>query len=291
MTDLTVVTPSYAPDFELFRDLHASVLRHTAADVVHHVIVPAADRALFGEFAGARCQVHTVGEFLPAGLHRVPGANVWINRRRPWPPVRGWIVQQLVKLAATARIDAGVLLTADSDVLFVREVTAATFRAPDGGVRLYRAPGAVDGSLPRHVLWHRVARELLGLPADGVTPPLPDYVSPLMSWDPRLVRDMLARVEQVAGRPWTDAIGGRLHFSEGILYGVHADEFAGAERAGHASAASLCHCHWDEVPLDEEAAAAFVRARDPGDVAVMISAKSRTPLDVRRAAWTVVDAS
>ena len=46
----------------------------------------------------------------------------------------------------------------------------------------------------------------------------------------------------------------------------------------------LCHSYWDESPLDAAQATRFVQSLPAGDVALMISAKSRTPLDVRRAA-------
>ena len=45
-----------------------------------------------------------------------------------------------------------------------------------------------------------------------------------------------------------------------------------------------CHNYWDELPLDLDAALSFVgRARDD-DIALMISAKSRTELSIRRQA-------
>jgi hypothetical protein len=36
-------------------------------------------------------------------------------------------------------------------------------------------PNQIDKQLRRHMIWHRVARELLGLPA--TEPPYPDYIS------------------------------------------------------------------------------------------------------------------
>ena len=41
--DLDVITPSYAPDFELCADLNASVLRHGGGRVRHTIIVPPKD--------------------------------------------------------------------------------------------------------------------------------------------------------------------------------------------------------------------------------------------------------
>jgi hypothetical protein len=46
----------------------------------------------------------------------------------------------------------------------------------------------------------------------------------------------------------------------------------------------LCHSYWDPSPLNLDTAERFARAVPDEDVAVMISAKSHTPLEVRRTA-------
>ena len=116
-------------------------------------------------------------------------------------------------------------LLADSDVVFVRPVTAETFRK-DGRLTYYRSDEAVHASMPRHIIWHDVARRLLGLPPAG-PPPLPDYISPLNVWDRQAVLALRDRIEQVTGRPWLDAIGSQLHVSEFMLYGVFVEEVLG----------------------------------------------------------------
>ena len=117
---------------------------------------------------------------------------------RKFPPVRGWILQQVVKLAAVAASKDDVVLVADSDLEFVRPATVETF-VRDGVVRFYRKPRAVDERLRRHMAWHRTARVLLGLPP--AEPPYTDYISSLPAYDPAIVRRMLARVTAASGRP------------------------------------------------------------------------------------------
>lgn len=281
MTDFAVITPSYAPDFELCRDLNRSVLRWTDPGVVHHIITPSRDRPLFAPLAGARTRLWTVSDFLPRRMIPLPSANFWLNLRRPFPPVRGWVQQQVVKMQAATRIDADLLVLADSDVLFVQPITTETFRI-DGRPRFYRLDSEVDERLPRHLTWHAVARRLLGLaPADP--PPLPDYISAFNVWDRSTVRAMTERVERATGRHFVDAVAGELHVSEFILYGVFVDEVLGADEVAPTDD-MLCHSYWDERPLDAVQAARFVRDRPADHVALMISAKSRTPLEVRRAA-------
>ncbi|MFV2083726.1 MULTISPECIES: DUF6492 family protein [Micromonosporaceae] len=286
MTELAVVTPSFGPDFELCAALHRSVLAHSPASVRHHIIVPRADLPRFGALRGDRTVLHDEAEFLPSSVRSLPGTKYSVNLRRPFPPLRGWILQQVIKLSAAARIPADVVVLVDSDIEFVRPFSAATFRHDDV-VRFYRQPDEVDQRLPRHVRWHEVARELLGLPAQP--PPYPDYVSSLLAWDPVIVRGLLQRIESVTGRRWADVVGAQLHFSEWTLYGVYVDEVLGGQAAtGFATTDSRCHAYWEEVPLDESSVARFVAGIGPDDVAVMISAKSRTPLELRRAAITAL---
>jgi hypothetical protein len=283
MSSVAVITPSYAPDFELCRDLNRSVLEWTPPDVDHHVIVPARDRKLFGRLRGPRTEVWTVDQFVPSRMLPVPRMNMWLNVRRPYPPVRGWVMQQVVKLRAAAALGADVLVLADSDVIFVRPVTEDTFES-DGRVRFYRSDDAVDEEMRRHVMWHDVARRLLGLPPAG-PPPLPDYVSALNVWERRVVLALRDRIERVTGRPWLDAIASELHVSEFILYGVFVDGVLGTSADVFAADSMLCHSYWGSSPLAPAAAAGFVRGLSPEDVAVMISAKSGTPLEVRREAF------
>lgn len=292
-SEMLVVTPTYAPDLELFSDLHESVLRCFPADVRHMAVVPETDLPLFRRFEGPRCLVSGVREVLPVlalPFLRLMGSRVWINLRRPVPPLRGWIIQQLVKLSVASQVSEQIIITADSDLVFIRPVTVATF-ALDGKTRLYRLDEGVTAALPRHLRWHAVAHELLGLPP-APPPPLPDYVSPLIPWDRDVANRMLRRIEQVTGRRWLDVVGKELHFSECMLYGVFADQFEGAEHVT-LTAESLCHSYWDPVigqhaPLSTGQAEAWLATVGPGDVAYMISAKSHTPMAVRRAAHTSV---
>jgi Family of unknown function (DUF6492) len=283
MTTLAVITPSFGPDFELCAALHASVIAHSPESVQHHIIVPPRDVALFRRLAGPRAQIHEETEFLPRSFRPVPGMNFSLNLRRPFPPLRGWILQQIIKLAAAARADADVVLLVDSDIEFIRPFGPDTFRR-DGVVRFYRKPDEVDDRLPRHMTWHRVSRSLLGLPAGS--PPYPDYVSSLMAWDPVVVRKLLDKVQSTTGQRWFDAVGRQLHFSEWTLYGVFVDEVLGGASRRFSTDDSLCHAYWDEIPLTERTLREFLTSTGADDIAVMVSAKSRTPMAVRQAGFS-----
>ncbi len=285
MTRLAVVTPSYGPDLDLCADLNRSVLRHCPPDVVHEIVVPAADLRRFRPLAGERTRVRSVRQVLNPGIRHVPGSNVWVDLSHPFPPVRGWIVQQIVKLAVAAQADADLVLLVDSDIVFVRPVVPASY-VVDDSVVLYRWDDGVRPDMPRHVRWHQVARQLLGLPAPRAGR-LPDYICCPCPWDPEVVRSLLAHVERVTGRPWQRAIAAQMHFSEDILYGVYVDEVLGWRTGPAVTDDMRCINHYDEVPLDREGLRRVLAAASPPATAtaVMVSAKSGTPLEQRRAAF------
>ena len=288
MTRIAVITKSFAPDFELCAALNRSVLDNAPDTVQHHIIVPRPDLKLFGRLASARTHIRCDADLLPRTFVRVPFSNITVNLRRPFPPVRGWIQQQVIKLAAVAASEDDVVLIADSDVEFVRPFTAEMF-VRDGTVRFFCKPNHVDKRLPRHITWHRVARALLGLPP--AEPPYPDYISSLVAWDPMIVRRMLARVAATTGHPWPTAIAGQIDFSECVLYGVFVDGVINAPANSFSSTDSLCAVYWEQTPLTEESAAEFVRSVRPTALAAVIQSKSLTPPALRTATFAALRAA
>lgn len=285
---LAIVTPSHAPDLASFRRLHASVLRWSDPGVRHIVAVPQQDVALFSSQADDRLEVVGYRGLLPrefiettrlARLRGLPrGYRIGaINARRPWPPIRGWMLQQIVKLALVSRLEDDVALLIDSDVLAVAPLDESVFRRGEA-VRLYRLPGGVDDGMTRHRRWLSESARLLGQSAAETDSP--DYIAPLNSWSPTVVRAALDRVSEVTAMPWSRAVGRSLDFSEFMLIG----SFASAARDGRTYAAdrSLCHSHWDPRPLDLIEARAFVETLAPDDVALHIQSNSATSEEVLR---------
>lgn len=282
MTELAVITPSFRGDAEIFSDLHRSVLEFTPHDTVHHVFVPHRDKHLFVQYEGPRCKIWTSSELMPKRYRRVGGGDSYVNALRPWPPLRPWITQQAIKMAAAGRLDADIVLVADSDVVLVRPVRAKRFSV-NGQRILYREEKGVTADMERHVIWHQVARDLLGLP-QAPPPPLTDYVSSFNFWQPAAVRAIQQRIRAATGRDWLDAFTSQLHISEFILYGVFIDEIASTPEARPPGDNTVCHNTWQRTPMDHDEAIAFADRLGPDAVAMMISAKSRTPVDIRRAA-------
>jgi hypothetical protein len=291
---LAVVTPTHRNDLQLFADLHRSVLLHTEECVKHYVVVPGDDVGLFAEMAGPRCIIIPEESQYSPGYRSMGALNhilrplpcipshariAAINTRHPFSPIRGWVMQQVLKMELSRQLNVDTILLVDSDVELVRPLDELMLRR-GGRAMLYRRPDAVNINLPRHMQWHTVARRLLGLsPAQF---PAPDYVTSFCVWEPDVIRTMIKRIEQVTSRPWMDSITGQRTFSEWTLYGVFAEEVMQYEKEA-LTESSLCHSYWGTVPLTIESAAGFISGMNPDDVAILIQSKTQTPRTVRRA--------
>lgn len=285
---LVVVTPSHAPDYVSFQMLHASVVRNTDPTTRHIVVVPDEDVQLFSTLGGGRLVVRGYRSLLPdairsttwlARLPRLPrGFRIAaVNIRRPWPPLRGWILQQIVKMALVRELDEDVALLIDSDVFVARPLTESLFRR-DTAVRLYRLPHGLTPAMKRHLAWRRTAHKLL-LPPDE-DPQSADYITPFATWSPEVVRQCLARVEAQSEMPWYAAVGSRLEFSEFILYGTFATTLA-KPGLTYTSELNLCHSYWTPEPLTSSAAEAFIASMPADALAIHVQSTSGTDEQVR----------
>jgi hypothetical protein len=123
------------------------------------------------------------------------------------PPIHGWFVQQLVKLAIADRVATPFYLTLDADVVCVRP-TAYDDLVVDGRALVQTTP-------PNHPEWNDDAERVLRLPRSerqyAVTPALlaPQAVAELAAHVERLVRPRLRRFVSwrsflLRNLPWTE---------------------------------------------------------------------------------------
>jgi hypothetical protein len=97
---------------------------------------------------GAGVLVRCETDLLPRSFVPVPFSNFTVNLGRPFPPIRGWILQHVRKLAAAAASEEDVVLLVDSDVEFLRAFNVETF-VRNGVVRFYGKPNEIGERLPR----------------------------------------------------------------------------------------------------------------------------------------------
>ena len=141
--------------------------------------------------------------------------------------------------------------------------------------------------MKRHMRWREITAELLGL--EGPSPDCADYVAGVVSWSPDVVRRMLTRVEEIAGRPWPAVISSQLDFSEFMLYGEFLAALGSASEKAFTSDTTLCHSRWDPSPLGRTEAAEFTASMSPGDIAIHVQSNSGTPEEILDYIAAVVD--
>jgi hypothetical protein len=270
------VTVSYGPDRDRCALLSRS-LEAFAPSGEHWIVVDRADLPLFRSLENRRTTLVATEEVLPVWLRRLNlrmlgiRSNIWIQAGGK--PVRGWLLQQLIKLALAQQLTADVLVHADSDVVLMRPFRTSLVTDRAGRVRLYERPEAVDEALPDLVLWHRSAEDLLGIRPARL--PLPDFITSFVPWKRQNAVALLEHVEKVAGRHWLRAIAAAWDVSEYILYGRFARDVLGHEAGQYVTPSSLCLDYWTPAPLSDGELELFLDKLGPEEIAVSITAKAR----------------
>jgi hypothetical protein len=269
------ITVSYAPDRDRCALLSRS-LEVFAPSVEHWIVVDRADLPLFRSLSNSRTTLVTTEDVLPVWLRRLDlrriglRSNLWIQARGR--PVRGWLVQQLIKLAVAQELRAEVLVHVDSDVVLMRPFQISSVTDREGRVRMFAQPDTIDETLPSHILWHRSAERLLGI-ARAKTP-LPDLITSFVPWKRENAVALLEHVERTTGRHWLRALTAAWDVSEYVLYGRFVLDVLGEESGQYVTSSSLCRDYWAPVPLAPSELEAFLDGLGPEEVAVMVSAKA-----------------
>ena len=281
-TRTQTLTPSVAfvtASYRLDRDrcaLLSRSLEACAPSYEHWIVVDRGDLPLFRSLEDARTTVVAKEEVLPRWVHRLDTlriglrSNVWVQAGGR--PIRGWLLQQLVKLAVAREVDAEVLVHADSDVVLLRPFSTSSVVDDDGRIRLYARPDTIDERLPVHVRWHRSAERLLGVEPAAL--PLPDFISSLVPWKRRNAVALLDHIEETTGRHWLRALAGSWHVSEYTLYGRFAQDVLGDAGGQFASAVSLCSDYYKHVPLTAPELKTLLDRAGPDEIAVSLTSKA-----------------
>ena len=105
-------------------------------------------------------------------------SNIWVQARGR--PIRGWLLQQLVKLAVAESLSADVLVHADSDVVLLRPFSADVGRRRRRSGPAVRASGTTSTRPCRTHPLASLGREAARHRSGGV--PMPDFISSLVPW-------------------------------------------------------------------------------------------------------------
>ena len=277
---IAIVTPSYAPDFDLCKTLNRSVIEFLPESVKHYIFVDRRDHKLFQKLATTRTHIIVKEDVMPRGIIQIPGLNRWMSASS-FLPIAGWLVQQITKIAAAFFLREDVLVMVDSDAVFVRDVDPSTF-IHDGKSRLYRQSNAITLAMESHVTWHQNASRLLGFAIEN--PPMHDYIGQVIGWDAAIVRDMCERLEETNGCTWHAAITRARQISEYLLYGIFVEQMSDYRRRVWIDENSRVSMYWEIEALSQAQGDAFARRLHEDDIALMISSHSKTSDTTRRSA-------
>jgi hypothetical protein len=273
--DFGLITPSYAPDFERCKLLCQSVENFISPSFTHYVIVDKRDLLLFRQLETQHTKILTVESILPWWIKRVPLLKKnWMSLKTL--PIRNWLVQQIVKIAASQQIDEEISVFVDSDVVFVRPFNLHSL-THDGRVRLFRNPEGNDVQRQMHLKWHQAASRLLGLA--NVDMSIPDYIGNIITWRRDNVLQLCEHIEKLSGRGWIETLANSWHLSEYVLYGIFIDRILKEQSGHYYEAQNICHDYWFPQSLSDEQLEKFIAEISPEHVAVMISAKAGMPVE------------
>ena len=271
--EFAIITPSYTPDFDRCRLLAQSIEKYIFPSATHYIIVDKKDLALFQQLRQPNTEIITKESLLPWWINKMPLSNNWWFSWKTLP-IRGWIIQQIIKIAIAHHIKEDVLVFVDSDVAFIRPTNLSEF-SKDNKVRFFRLPG--QDNLKSHYKYHLSACRLLDLPPTTYLGAR--YISQIITWKRDNVLKLCAHLEKVSGKNWLETLGNSLQLSEYILYGAFVDHILKEESGHYEDNKILCHEYWTPEPMSPEELNSFWQEIAPEHLAVMISAKAGIPVE------------
>jgi hypothetical protein len=281
------ITPSYAPDFQRCKLLCWSIRKFVSFPVKHYIVVDRKDLKLFQQLADANTEILAKEDILPSWIKRIPlfdKKNIWLNLKGLSSGnflLRGWLVQQIVKLATANYVEQEVLIFIDSDVAFIDAFDVLSLVHEDK-VRLFRVEHSTSEDSKTGKKWKDTAKNLLNLPLENNYYDF--YVSQVVTWRRDTLIQLYKLIERNHQKSWIEVISGVKDLSEYILYGLFASYVLG-ETSGHYDdhLQKICWCYWQESPMSpEELKEFFQQAQVSNHKAVMISAKSHTNLSIEQ---------
>lgn len=186
------------------------------------------------------------------------------------PPLRNWILQQIIKISMAEHLSQDVFVYMDSDTALIRPFDLRSFEK-EGKIRLFRIPGG--GNIPSHYKWHRSAGHLLGIPPQDYYGAR--YITQMVTWRRNVVLQLYDRIETVHGRNWMDVLMWQWNLSEYILYGVFVDQVL-KEQAGHYyEEENISLEYWLPQDMSDQEIDKFLNQLSPHHVTIMVSAKAK----------------
>lgn len=274
---LAIVTPSYHTDYKLCKLLVDSVNRYADDEIKHYLIIPRKDYPLFEHMMSSRTRIRFQEDFLPWWIFPSLISKKWYASLKTFP-VRGWIRQQIVKLAIGEMLPESFFLLVDSDTFLVRPFDVEAFFEGEK-VSLYCEP--LKTSIPEFDGWQRTSAKLFKIDAFNTTNDI--YVAPFIFWRKDILLSMFRALEKNHGKSWQQVLCGQLRLSEYTLYGIYVDHVLGIENSGHyRDPKKHTHDYYKTTPMNPAELKDFKDEMADHHWAVSIASKSSTQInDIR----------
>ncbi len=212
-----VITPSYNLDFARCKLLCRSMDAFLSGPWQHYIVVDPVDMPLFASLAGPRRSIINKADILPDNM-RYLGKLPFMRLGRLWwswrhGPVFGWQMQQFVKIFMAASVKEEAIAICDSDILFLKSFNVSNL-GRRGQVRFAIAdsPQSLQYSLITNTL------AILGLKENEPRNFALD--DPIVTWHRPTVVAMQNYLTALHHKPWHEAIGSKLMFSEFQMYAL-----------------------------------------------------------------------
>jgi hypothetical protein len=275
---ISILTPSYHGDYERCKLLCKSIDKRVTGHSTHYIIVNDGDYTLFKHLEGEKRRVLKYSDVIPSRLKVLPRGifkrDYWVS----WNglPLKGWHVQQIVKIAATANLPEKRVCIVDSDMVFVKDIDLSPYKSPHI-LPLYTIDRIIPHTKPNHSEWVKSAYKLLGLGEPDY--PVDDHIGSIVFWDKATAQGLIQRIETVTGKEWSTALQHAYKFSEYLLYGyfVKSSEFKASHKP---TEQSVCHIYWHGDALNEERLSLFMQDIKPHQFAIGIQSFTDTPVSL-----------
>jgi len=241
--DIAIITPSYAPDYQRCKLLCESIKKFVTNYKKHVIVVDKQDYELFKSLENDKTEIVIKQEILPRWIIKLPLLTKWWLSLKSLP-VRGWILQQIVKLSTHEFVDAEVYIFADSDVVFIRPFDASSV-IDNGKVRLCSTSRKQeDYNDKRKQSWHLYAAKSFAINDSEIL--TRDYISQLVCWRRDTLQKLTKYLSGNKHDSWKEKLCNNLDFSEYILYGIFVEHILDEDSGHYRDSQELCYCSWHE---------------------------------------------
>lgn len=261
-----LITPSYRPDLQRCELMLETAQKRVTGMAGHYLIVDHRDMPFFAHLRSPHVTLVAKEDLLPGWIRKAPWSRKWWLSAKTMP-VRGWILQQVVKLAVAEHIDADAYCYADSDIAFIRPCDASTLWRGDQ-LRFQRETrrGEMLESR-RYKNWYSLAAKYCNMPDQSAITGA--YIAQLNTMKRSAMLALMHHLEQAEGRSWMEVLLGTWDFSEYILYGAFVEHVLACE--GHFIPPKLlCHSSWYHDIAHLKDLPAFMDLMDDDHVAIHI---------------------